>query len=462
MLVAVLITVPTWIGPPLSHQSFWIDVVWQDQFTDQLGEGIAYPRWLPDSHNGLGSPVFYYYPPLAFYLGAIPNILGFSDYSSIIITFGIAAAASGATMYWWLQSTRQPLIGSIAFMLLPYHQFDFYYRGALAEYLGIAFLPLIAIGLNRRPVILALAYGGLIMTHLPLALLASLFLIIPYGSYIVWRDRTMLRSIAVGLFCGLCLSAIYLYPALSLEEFRKVDELYRSPLFDTTAWNFFRPERWSSVSTIQHIILMTSALLIGALILIKRGFWPLLAILIGLIVSGAVDVWSLPLLAKVQFPFRALPIMEFALATAFAHTARGVIAPLAIAPALVLSTTIRDAEVGTVLPLEYYTQTHRDVPEYLPARVPGGKIDYMEWAQEVSKVRPNSTFYFPSLGNTTDGVFVAGPIDRRTLPAEWIGLVLSLFGLFLLSIIGRLKFPETTRQGDADVVGEPNFGPRTE
>ena len=50
------------------HDSFWIDHVWASQFTALLREGVIYPRWLPWSHEGLGSPVFYYYPPLAFYL----------------------------------------------------------------------------------------------------------------------------------------------------------------------------------------------------------------------------------------------------------------------------------------------------------------------------------------------------------------------------------------------------------
>ena len=64
---ALLLILPALLSPLKLHDSFWIDWVWVDQFGEQLRQGQLYPRWLPASHDGLGSPVFYYYPPLAFY-----------------------------------------------------------------------------------------------------------------------------------------------------------------------------------------------------------------------------------------------------------------------------------------------------------------------------------------------------------------------------------------------------------
>jgi hypothetical protein len=65
-LAAALIMLPAAFRPMMMHDSFWIDHVWASQFTELLREGVLYPRWLPWSHEGLGSPVVYYYPPLAF------------------------------------------------------------------------------------------------------------------------------------------------------------------------------------------------------------------------------------------------------------------------------------------------------------------------------------------------------------------------------------------------------------
>lgn len=66
--VGLLLTLPAILSPPMTHDSFGIICVWADQFTSELATGNLYPRWLPQSHGGLRSPVFYYYPPLAFYL----------------------------------------------------------------------------------------------------------------------------------------------------------------------------------------------------------------------------------------------------------------------------------------------------------------------------------------------------------------------------------------------------------
>ena len=57
---AALLTLPALMGPVRLNDSFWIDWVWLDQFARELGHGVLYPRWLPLSHGGLGSPSFYY------------------------------------------------------------------------------------------------------------------------------------------------------------------------------------------------------------------------------------------------------------------------------------------------------------------------------------------------------------------------------------------------------------------
>lgn len=447
VVIGVGITSVIAFYPPKAVQSFWVNVVWLDQFTDQLAAGYVYPRWLPDSHNGLGAPVFYFYPPIAFYLAAIPNIFGVPDYFSTIIAFGITSVASGITMYWWLKGAPQRLLGSALFMVLPYHLFDFFYRGALAEFAAIAFLPLLAIGLNKRPVVLALSYAGIIMTHLPLALLASVFLVAPYGLWLLRKDVGAIKAMALGLTAGLLLSSIYLYPALSLDEFRKADELYLLRHFQPASWNFFSPESWTNEGEMLMLICMTAATFIGSALLSRQGFWPVLAMLVCIIVSGAIGVWSVPLLAKVQFPWRALPIAEFALATAFAYTARGWLAPIAVAPALAMTQIIPVGGNPAIYSFDHFTETHRDVAEYLPAAVPAGITNYMEWAQQLD--RPNDTFYFPSLGTSRDGVFLDKPPKLRTLPEEFMGLFLSLLGLFLIIVIAVRSHKHSVEAGKA-------------
>ena len=66
--VAALLMLPAVLGPSMLYDSFIISWVWANQFTSEIARGNLYPRWLPLSNSGLGSPVFYYYPPIAFYV----------------------------------------------------------------------------------------------------------------------------------------------------------------------------------------------------------------------------------------------------------------------------------------------------------------------------------------------------------------------------------------------------------
>src|SRR6185503_11404806 len=101
--VALLLALPAALGPVRLNDSFWIDLVWLEQFARELGSGTIYPRWLPLSHYDLGSPVFYYYPPLAFYLASAFALTGISTYLALIAAFFAAMLLSGVGVYLWLK-----------------------------------------------------------------------------------------------------------------------------------------------------------------------------------------------------------------------------------------------------------------------------------------------------------------------------------------------------------------------
>ena len=375
---AVLLTLPAMLSPLKLHDSFWIDWVWTDQFGDQLRQGQLYPRWLPASHGGLGSPVFYYYPPLSFYPAGLLAALGMAPGAAIVATFGLAFAGSGAAMFLWARGwTEHPLAASLFFMAAPYHLADFYGRGALAETAAIALIPLLALGLKRfregkGPALAALAYGAMIATHLPLALLASLFLVLPYALLMAKGRPRALLPFAVPLALGIGLSAIYLLPALMLEPYRDAAVLW--------SHDVLRPDHWllaahwgDPLDGMRLITLKVIAVLaLPALVMAWRWrpLWAGWTILCCLVVAGLVPFfWDLPLIRSVQFPFRALPFAELGLATAFARAPKEgrPLAALLALPALALSATFLLAPApdgAPVTPAEL--ARHPDVPENLP------------------------------------------------------------------------------------------------
>jgi hypothetical protein len=415
LAVAALLTLPA-LGPVRLNDSFWIDWVWLDQFARELANGTIYPRWLALSHDGLGSPVFYYYPPLAFYAASIFVLAGLTTYAALIATFGVGYAVSGASMYWWLKpQSEKPLIGAIAFMIAPYHSFNFYNRGALAEFIAVAILPLLMGGLwrlkeHRRGSfeVTAFSYAALICTHLPLALLASLFLIGPWLLIEFYKSRRIVPA-ALALALGIALAAIFWLPAIWLEPYRDAAKLWADPVLRPSNWTFWNADfrRFPAYVAVLVIGAALALPLIG-LIVRQRSSWAAFGLACTLVAIGLVPaIWALPLLRSVQFPFRLLPVAEFALATATAKAAwRPATLAVALAPLLAISGfIIQSPPADQGVTLADVRVHHVDVPENLPP----GRRPYSwpsRWAlgiaaahrepQLVNDVTIEPLFYFPA------------------------------------------------------------------
>lgn len=477
LLLALLLILPAILSPPMTHDSFWIDWVWADQFTGELAKGNFYPRWLPQSHGGLGSPVFYYYPPLAFYVTGLFGLVGLSTYASIVAAFFAGFVASGFAMFAWLKDrAKSPLFGALLFMAAPYHVLDFYGRGALAEFVAITFIPLVALGLTRsiqgRFVLGALAYAGLILSHLPLALLASLFFIAPYGLYLSRHEPRRLLQIAVPILLGLALAAVYLLPAIALDSYRDSARLWQHAALKPANWTLLEWDMPGAPSALKLLVLTLMLVLLQPIVVLlftARRWWGLYA---GLccVMAGALipPIWQLPLLQSVQFPYRMFPLAEFAIATGIASlTLSRALVLAATFPLLALSTFFLAGErLRTAPDVSWSLIAQRaDVPENLP---PGERPTSWpsQWALELARshqitrqigdrtVEP--VFYFPAWEVRCQGVPVptapdpetklltyrGSECERRlklTVP-EQIGAALSLGAILLLiGLAGLVK-----------------------
>ena len=374
LLLAVVLVIPAVLDAPPLHDSFGIDWVWADQFTAAIAHGNLYPRWMPLSDGGLGAPVFYYYPPLAFHLAALFGLAGLSTYASVIAAFAAGFALSGIGCWHWLKGrSNHPLLASGFFMAAPYHLFDYTSRGVLAESVAIAAIPFIAIGLRRIAeqrggvAFLALAYAAIIGTHLPLALLVSVFLIAPYA--LAHRARIGMFAVAVAL--GFGLAAIYLVPAFALEPYHDLGQLYRIANLRTDYWSIYAGH-WSDGVFLLVFAIIAATIAAAALpALRRRDRWAIHAVAVAIVVTGVIPLlWSLPLLRDVQFPYRALPIAEFGLATALARLRRdpGFSAVPAALPLLLSLLFVRGFAVTGDDPARLRA-LHPDVYEYLPRGV---------------------------------------------------------------------------------------------
>ncbi len=350
ILAALLLAPSLAIGTLISHSSSQ-NLTWTAQFADQFRAGILYPRGLPNSFDGLGSPTFYFYPPIAFWVDALLSVATF-DALSVSYRLSLSSLlllwASGIAMHAWLKpqaaSPRAALYGAMAYMAAPYHLLDHYYRGAYAECAAYVFLPLVALSVrqiaDRRrfgTVLFACAYAALTMAHLPAALLISLTALPLYMLYLGWRlgaakpAAVFFARCALSGALGLGLAAIYLVPALTLQDWVPAETFWTGG-YRVELWFLLSPDHWPRPIDMMLLIASFAAAYgiaaIGVVVVQAQSgrpqgwrseavFWASVCLVCLLLIAGVLPwFWQVPFIAKVQFPWRLMIVVEFAALTA--------------------------------------------------------------------------------------------------------------------------------------------------
>lgn len=471
-LVAALILLPSFLLGPGDSHSVTYNYIWTSQFGTEMAKGNLYPRWLPGSFEGLGSPAFYFYPPIAYWIAGAFDAMGLSTLAAINMAAFLTLLLSGIAMYHWLSARgTYPLLGAILYMAAPYHLMDFYVRGALAEFTAFIWYPLIALAITRLPerrgiIMLALAYGGLVLTHLPMAMLAGFFFILPFGLYRVSQDRRVLLSLIFGGALAIGLAAFYLLPALTMQDYIS-SQLLWGP--------WYRPSSWALLAPGSHLqVLSIPALVAGLAVLAlpARSVWTWISLVAALAALGLIPfIWDIPPFSRAQFPWRLLGVIEFAAITAMLSCRPKPII-VGIGAALVLFSYMKwvpqSAEYLTT-PVPYAT-IKRDLPdavEYLPVGFDTRLIsdtyrtpDLTAWqgveaGDELIVDQPGEVMMrraaFPiwRVMRGEEVVPYKGPVirfqaqsgryrlERVYIWQEWVGFIVSLGSLLLLGLVCR-------------------------
>jgi hypothetical protein len=67
-----ILTLPVlFFGAPFQGDDAITHAGWYIHFSEQFWSGDNYPRWLIGMNGGLGSPVFFYYPPVPYFLTSL-------------------------------------------------------------------------------------------------------------------------------------------------------------------------------------------------------------------------------------------------------------------------------------------------------------------------------------------------------------------------------------------------------
>jgi len=316
------------IGPDRSHDgAFAVSTL----AALNQAQGWPLPRWSAIGNAGLGTPMFYFYPPGAYFAASgVAAVLPKLPSATILgLTMVLFRAGAVLTCALWLRrhvGMRAALVGGALYALMPYIAiFNPQVRFAFAEMAASTVLPLIFLAadagkgrLLRTIVWIAPAIALMALVHLPTLVLTG-GLVVAYAAMLgsTWTSRArQLLAAAIGVILGLGLAGATLVPAILLLKEVSPDILELSFMQPEQSF-LFRPVVSSLTRGENYFLhlgliapILAAALGVPAALRLRgwsRAALVTLAIAVFLTLPISAPLWSLPLpLRRVQFPWRLL------------------------------------------------------------------------------------------------------------------------------------------------------------
>ncbi|MEJ2559472.1 MAG: 6-pyruvoyl-tetrahydropterin synthase-related protein, partial [Anaerolineae bacterium] len=198
------------------------------EFARSWAPGVVYPRWAPDLAYGYGYPLWDFAPPLPYFIPLALRAAGLSLEASLKGLIILTALGYGLGAYLFVRDSLGPkagLVGAAIYTLAPFALREaLLYGGNYPQYLAIGLYPWVLWSLGRvkrrggwlNIVLVAIFYGGVILSHLFHALILTP-VAATYALALWLSDRRGVRRLgtsALALGLGLLGTAFFWLPAL--------------------------------------------------------------------------------------------------------------------------------------------------------------------------------------------------------------------------------------------------------
>lgn len=248
LLISALLLWPLFYAPFFSHHDD-VQVIRTHQMVKCIEDGQIPCRWVPDLGGLYGYPLFNYYAPLPYYIGAVIYYLIGSYIVTAKLLFALSFLLSYTFMFFLgrkLWGDLGGLFSGILYAYAPYHAVDLYVRGAMGEMWGLVFFPAVMWGLFRlyekrtifNSLLLSITFSLLILSHNLSAMIFAgvlvvivLFLLL-FGKELETKKHkfSFLGYTLAGITLGFLLGAFYWLPATVEKDLVHVD---------TTTYGYF-------------------------------------------------------------------------------------------------------------------------------------------------------------------------------------------------------------------------------
>lgn len=358
--IIILILLSVWAIKPFTVPGFFpihddTQIARVFEITKSLKDGMFPVRWVSDLGYGYGYPIFNFYAPLSYYIGAVFQLGGLDALWATKTMMMTGVLFSGIFMYFLGKQFWGKLGGIVSaffYLYVPYHAVDIFVRGDVSEFWAYAFIPLTFLGLYKVyekrgsfkwVVVGSLGYAGVILSHNLTAMMITPFLVslTLFYCFIILKEKKNLSTIYYLFFTlllGLALSVFYFIPALSEQKYTNIvsqiggganfkdhfvclSQLWQSP------WGFGGSvpgcvDGLSFMIGKIHAVASIIAILAAIFLYISRKQKPQIVITflsaLGLLVSAFLTleisspVWEhISLMAYLQYPWRFLIFTSF-------------------------------------------------------------------------------------------------------------------------------------------------------
>jgi len=327
-------------------------------------------RWTPDLGYGYGYPLFNYYPPLPYIFGQAFRFIGLSFIDTVRYTAILQFILSTVFMYLLSSALFGPVSGILAavfYTYSPYHAVNVYIRGAMNEAWASSFFPLIFYFVfrylkNRQPKFLfglSVSLACLLLSHNPMVVVFSPFVFLWAIFHLLTSHRISslpqfkklvrpVLALTLTVLFSVCLSAFFTIPSIVESKLVQLDSMFKNyyhfsvhfvslfQLFISRYWND-GPSVWGpydgmpfQVGFVHWLVpFFIAVLLVFTLIRKPKLRTPLHYAFFLVAASGLVSIfmthnrstfiWNLiPLIQKIQFPWRFLNLSAFFLSLSVA------------------------------------------------------------------------------------------------------------------------------------------------
>lgn len=257
-LHAIFALIPTPVFGDDSPVHLW----WLEDFVAMRANGIRYPRWMHQAFGGLGSPAFYFYPPMMYFLGdLVASVTQQVDGTYLFQhTQLVALCLSMGTCYLFLRTIvgerYLAVLGSLLYGLAPYRYLNVFSRSALAEHGAFIWLPIIFLGIEylakdtresrwKSVICCTIGAAGITLTNIPSTCAAIIVIPIYAAIRLDWTRPLSILAVGVGsCMLTVLICMVYLLPIASHTDLIQLDKLTE---FETmgSSWHHSLFEIWA-------------------------------------------------------------------------------------------------------------------------------------------------------------------------------------------------------------------------